>query len=199
MKTEILFQESTLSIPEVVRQLLKLIDPDPERIALKKTPQRFAKTITELTAGYAMDPKTIANGAVYPAKKTHSLIVVNNIAFYSLCEHHLLPFFGKVHIGYIPNKKIIGLSKIPRIVQVFSRRLQLQERLIEEIARSLEEILEPLGIGVIARARHMCLEMRGAKAKNSEMLTSFYSGKMRERPSLRKEFFNLLSLNSQEA
>ncbi len=184
--------EQLTSIPAVVRELLRLIGEDPSRKELKKTPERFSKAIMELTAGYSMDIESIVNDAIYPSKEATGLVLIRDIEFHSLCEHHLLPFHGKIHVGYIPNQKIIGLSKIPRIVQMYSRRLQLQEQLTHQIANALDGLLAPEGIGVLAEARHMCLEMRGAKAKNSNMLTTCYLGKFRDCPTTRAEFLSLI-------
>lgn len=181
------------SIPDVIKELLVLIGEDPARPGIKKTPERFAKAITELTSGYSMDIKAIVNGAIYPAEGNNGLILVRDIHFSSLCEHHLLPFQGKAHVGYIPNQKIIGLSKIPRIVNVFSRRLQLQERLSRQIAEALQEQLNPLGIGIAIEAAHMCLETRGAKAKGSTMRTTYYLGKLQDCPTTRSEFLQLIN------
>ncbi|MBI4369856.1 MAG: GTP cyclohydrolase I, partial [Elusimicrobia bacterium] len=143
------------SIPDVARELLSLIGEDPHRTGIKKTPERFAKAISELTSGYAQDIDAVVNGAVYPAQEHSGMVIVRDISFYSLCEHHLLPFHGRVSVGYMPQEKIIGLSKIPRIVQIFSRRLQLQERLTRQIAAAINDKLQPAGVGVLARARHM--------------------------------------------
>ncbi len=180
------------SIPEVVRELLILIGEDPGRAGIKKTPERFAKAITEITSGYSMDLNAIVNGAIYPSEGEGGLILVRDIHFSSLCEHHLLPFQGNAHVGYIPNQHIVGLSKIPRIVQMFSKRLQLQERLTRQIALSIEEMLGPAGVGVVIEARHMCLEMRGAKAKGSAMMTSYYLGKFKDCPLTRSEFLQMI-------
>ncbi|MBI2069744.1 MAG: GTP cyclohydrolase I FolE [Elusimicrobia bacterium] len=186
-------ETKTRSIPDVVRELISLIGEDPSRLGLKKTPERFAKAISELTSGYNLDTDAIVNGAVYPAEGNSGLILVRDISFHSLCEHHLLPFHGKAYVAYMPDEKIIGLSKIPRIVQVFARRLQLQERLTRQIAQAVETKLNPLGVGVIVKARHMCLEMRGAKAAGSEMVTSVYLGKFKDCSMTRSEFLNLIA------
>ena len=183
------------SIPAVARELLRLIGEDPSRKELKKTPERFSKAIMELTAGYSMDIESIVNGAIYPANAMTGLVLIRDIEFHSLCEHHLLPFHGKMHIGYLPNKKIIGLSKIPRIVQAFSRRLQLQEKLTHQVASCVNDLLEPEGVAVFTQARHMCLEMRGAKAKGSAMITTCYLGKFRDCPATRAEFLSLIKSN----
>ncbi|MBI4062748.1 MAG: GTP cyclohydrolase I FolE [Elusimicrobia bacterium] len=181
------------SIPDVARELLELIGEDPNRRGVKKTPERFARAISELAGGYNQDIDALINGAIYPAEGNTGLVLVKDISFHSLCEHHLLPFSGKVSVAYLPNEKIIGLSKIPRIVQVFSRRLQLQERLTNQIAQTVEAKLNPLGVGVLIKGRHMCLEMRGAKATGSEMITSAYLGKIKDCPTTRAEFLNLIN------
>ena len=183
----------TRSIPDVVRELLTLIGEDHQRLGLKKTPERFARAISELASGYSMDVEAIINGAIYPSEGKTGLILVRDINFYSLCEHHLLPFHGKAYVGYIPDQKIIGLSKIPKIVNVFARRLQLQERLTNQVAQTIAEELSPIGVGVIIKARHMCLEMRGAKASGSKMVTSAYLGKIKDCPVTRSEFLQLIS------
>lgn len=189
--SEIETQRPQLSIPEMVRQLLASIGENPSRLGLKKTPERFAKAFTELTAGYSMDLDTIINGAMYPLQGDAQLVVVRDIPFSSLCEHHLLPFNGVTHVAYIPKNRIIGLSKIPRIVQMYARRLQVQEHMTQQIADALERKLEPEGVGVIVEASHMCMEMRGIRSKGAKMATSVYRGKIRDCQATRSEFLAL--------
>ncbi|MCS7184584.1 MAG: GTP cyclohydrolase I FolE [bacterium] len=174
-----------------IKKIIEKIGDNPKREGLKKTPMRFLKALTQLTWGYSVDIDKLINKAIF--KETYSeMIVVKKIPFYSLCEHHILPFFGDCSIGYIPDGYIIGLSKIPRIVEAFSRRLQLQERLTQEIANIIFEKIKPLGVGVVMRARHLCMEMRGVEKPNSEMVTSEMLGTFRTDPRTRQEFLNII-------
>jgi GTP cyclohydrolase I len=174
----------------LVRQQLELLGENPERNGLLKTPERVAKALAWLTRGYEEDARGVVGDAVF--EETHeSMVMVRDIEMYSLCEHHMLPFFGKVHIAYIPAGKIVGLSKLPRIVEVFARRLQVQERLTEQVAQAIEEILHPCGVGVVVEAVHLCMMMRGVEKQNSKTITSALRGRFRECPMTRDEFLRL--------
>jgi GTP cyclohydrolase IA len=177
-----------------VKLLLEEIGEDPDREGLLKTPHRVAKAYDFLTRGYREDIKKVINGAVFE-EKYDEMVIVKDVDFFSLCEHHLLPFFGKIHIAYIPNGKIVGLSKIPRIVEVFARRLQVQERMTQEIADTLDEYLQPKGVGVVSEARHMCMMMRGVEKQNSVATASAMHGLFKEDARTRSEFLNLISVN----
>lgn len=179
------------SIPELIKQLLIEIGEDPEREGLKKTPERFEKMIRQLTSGYDTSIKNLVNGAIF-SQKVHNMIVLKDIEIYSLCEHHLLPFFGKCHIGYIARDKIIGISKLARIVDMYARRLQLQERLTEEISQSLQKVLNPLGVGVVIEAQHLCMMMRGVEKQNSLMISSAVAGIFKESQKTREEFMSFV-------
>jgi len=175
-----------------IKEILKEIGEDVNREGLKKTPHRVAKTYEFLTQGYNKKIKDVLNGAVFE-EKYDEMVIVKDIDFYSMCEHHLLPFFGKVHIAYIPNGKIIGLSKIPRIVDVFARRIQIQERMTQEIADTIQEYLNPRGVGVVVEAFHMCVAMRGVQKQNSTTTTSAMHGIFKSDPRTRSEFLTLIS------
>jgi GTP cyclohydrolase I len=175
----------------LVAQLLESLGEDPSREGLLRTPQRVASAYEFLTEGYRQDIRKILNGAIF-TEEYSEMVIVKEIDFHSLCEHHLIPFFGKAHIAYIPNGKIIGLSKVPRIVDVFSRRLQVQERLTQQIASTLYEVLDPLGVGVVVEARHMCMMMRGVQKQNSVATTSAMLGIFREDVKTRQEFLSLI-------
>jgi len=181
----------TMSIEDAVREILVEIGENPERQGLKDTPLRIARMYRELTSGYRMSPHDIINGAIFDIKYDE-MVVVKDIEFYSLCEHHLLPFFGTCHVAYIPNGKIIGLSKIPRIVELFSRRLQVQEKLTVEIADFLNRILNPDGVAVVMEAYHLCMAMRGIKKAKASMLTSAMHGVFKEDERTRIEFLSLI-------
>jgi GTP cyclohydrolase I len=174
-----------------VRQQLALLGEDAERAGLRRTPERVAATMAWLTRGYAMEVADVVGDAVFD-ETNENMILVRDIEFYSLCEHHLLPFFGKAHIAYIPDGKILGLSKLPRIVEVFSRRLQVQERLTEQIAQGVEEVLRPRGVGVVLEAVHLCMMMRGVEKQNSSTITSALRGQFRDCPMTRNEFLRLV-------
>jgi GTP cyclohydrolase I len=177
-----------------VKLLLEEIGEDPFREGLLKTPHRVAKAYDFLTKGYREDIKKVINGAIFE-EKYDEMVIVKDVDFFSMCEHHLLPFFGKIHIAYIPNGKIVGLSKIPRIVDVFARRLQVQERMTQEIADTLEKYLQPKGVGVVSEARHMCMMMRGVEKQNSVATASAMHGLFKEDARTRSEFLNLISVN----
>lgn len=181
----------TAGMEELVAKMLKAIGEDPGREGLLRTPHRVARAYEFFTSGYKTDIKALLNGAVF-SEKYSEMVIVKDIDFYSLCEHHLLPFFGKAHIAYIPNGKIIGLSKLPRIVDVFSRRLQVQERLTQEIANTLHEVLNPDGVAVVVEARHMCMMMRGVQKQNSLATTSAMHGVFRDDVKTRQEFLSLI-------
>jgi len=176
----------------LVRRQLELLGEDPEREGLLKTPERVAKSMQWLTRGYALDVEDVVGDAVFEEAHTN-MVLVRDIEFYSMCEHHLLPFFGKMHVAYLPKDKVIGLSKIPRIVDMFARRLQVQERLTHDVARTLREVLEPRGVGVICEARHFCMMMRGVEKQHSGTVTSAMLGAFRDRKETRDEFLSLVS------
>src|SRR5690242_7145788 len=176
--------------PAIVRRMLELLGEDPAREGLAKTPERVAKSLRWLTQGYRLKVEDIVNGAVFE-ERHESMVLVRDIELYSLCEHHMLPFFGKVHVAYLPDGKIIGLSKIPRIVDMFARRLQVQERLCDNIADALMRVLEPLGVGVVIEAHHLCMQMRGVEKQNSEAVTSALRGTFRNDAKTRDEFLRL--------
>lgn len=176
---------------DVTRRLLVAIGEDPEREGLVETPRRVASALSQLTEGYWASPREVVGNALFE-HTGDDLVLVRDIPFYSLCEHHLLPFFGRCHVAYVPHGQVIGLSKLPRLVDVFARRLQLQERLTRQIASAVEEVLQPLGVAVTMQARHLCLEMRGVERPNASTVTSCYLGMLREDATLRREFGDLV-------
>jgi GTP cyclohydrolase IA len=176
--------------PLIQRVIDHLVD-DPNRDGLANTPERVEKALRFLTSGYRTDVHQVVNGALF-AVKYDEMVIVKDIEFFSLCEHHMLPFFGKVHVAYIPKGQVIGLSKIPRIVDVFARRLQIQERLTQEIAQSIQNIIDPIGVGVICEARHFCMMMRGVEKQHSGAVTSAMLGAFRTRKTTRDEFLALV-------
>ena len=179
-------------MPAAVRNLLVAIGEDPERDGLKKTPQRVDASLRALTRGYKMSVKEVIGDAMF--EETHqSMILVRDIELYSLCEHHMLPFFGRAHVAYIPNGKIVGLSKLPRIVEVFARRLQVQERLTDQVADAIMDVLHPQGVGVVIDCVHLCMAMRGVEKQNSRTVTSALRGAFRDDPRTRDEFLRLVS------
>ncbi len=182
---------SDLKLEKAVCELLTALGQDPDREGLKRTPSRVAKSLRFLTQGYDQDPKEIINGAKF-TEKYSEMIVVKDIALYSLCEHHLLPFWGHAHVAYIPNDKIVGLSKIPRLVEVFARRLQVQERMTTQIAETLQDALNPLGVAVVIEAEHLCMQMRGVQKRGSAAVTSAMLGAFRNSVATRQEFMHLI-------
>lgn len=176
---------------ELIRSLLTELGEDPQREGLSRTPARAAKAWADLTKGYQMEPESVLNGALFEVCYDE-MVIVKDIEMFSLCEHHLLPFFGKVHIAYIPNKKVIGLSKMARLVEVYARRLQIQERMTTEIARTIQKTIEPAGVGVIVEARHLCMMMRGVEKQHSSAVTSTMLGVFREKIQTREEFLALV-------
>lgn len=181
----------TESIADLIRRMLVLLGEDPNREGLRKTPERFEKALRFLTSGYRQDADTILNGATFSVCYDE-MVVVKDIELYSLCEHHLLPFFGKCHVAYIPSKKVIGLSKVARLVNMYARRMQIQERLTNQIARAIEQKLSPHGVGVIIEARHLCMVMRGVEKQQSSAVTSAMLGAFRENKQTRDEFLALV-------
>ena len=184
--------EINKKIEKIKKDLLKELGEDPSREGLLKTPSRVAKSWSFLTSGYKKDLKKLVNNAIFH-EDCDNMIVIKDIEFYSLCEHHLLPFFGKAHVGYIPDGRIIGLSKIPRIIDMFSRRLQVQERLTHQIADAIHLVLKPIGVAIVMEGRHMCMQMRGVEKQNSLATTSTMLGKFRESVRTRNEFMSLIN------
>ncbi len=178
-------------LEDAVRSILEHVGEDPRREGLRLTPRRVAKAWEFLTKGYHEDVKKVLNDAVF-SEKYNEMVIVKDIDFFSLCEHHMLPFYGKAHIAYIPNGKIVGLSKLPRLVEVFSRRLQVQERMTQQIAETIFEMLEPDGVAVVIEARHLCMMMRGVEKQKSVATTSAMLGSFREDERTRNEFLNLI-------
>src|SRR5688572_17495587 len=181
-------------VPEfesLVRRQLQLIGEDPEREGLRNTPKRVSKSLRWLTQGYRTCVEDVVGTGIFKSEGHRNMIMVRDIEVYSLCEHHMLPFFGKAHVAYIPSDRIVGLSKIPRIVDVFARRLQVQERLTEEIASALDEVLKPTGVGVVIEAFHLCMMMRGVEKQNSKTITSAVRGAFKDDAKTREEFLYL--------
>jgi GTP cyclohydrolase I len=183
--------EKSESIADLVRRMLHMIGEDPDRDGLRHTPERFEKALRFLTSGYLQDPEKLLNGAMFSVCYDQ-MVLVKDIEIYSLCEHHMLPFFGKCHVAYIPDKKVVGLSKIPRLVNMFARRLQIQERLTNQIATAIQQKISPLGVGVVVEARHLCMVMRGVEKQNSQTVTSAMLGSFRENVQTREEFLSLI-------
>ncbi len=177
-------------LAELVRKQLELIGEDPDREGLLKTPARVAASLQWLTRGYERDARSVIGDALFEESHTN-MVMVRDIELYSMCEHHMLPFYGRAHVAYIPNGRIVGLSKLPRVVDVFAQRLQVQERLTEQIAQALTEVLEPLGVGVVIEAYHLCMMMRGVQKQNSKTITSALRGVFRDDPKTRDEFLRL--------
>ena len=179
-------------IAELVDSLLVELGENPRRPGLRATPDRVARALRELTDGYGVKPEEVIADAVFDEQSYDEMVLVRDIPFYSLCEHHMLPFFGQVHVGYLPKGKVIGLSKIPRLVEVFSRRLQIQEQLTRQVAEALNTSLVPRGVGVVVEARHLCMEMRGVETPGGRMVTSCMLGTFRRDPRTRAEFLDLV-------
>jgi GTP cyclohydrolase I len=195
VKTEVTIltaKKEESAIAPLVREMLAQLVEDPAREGLVRTPERVDKALRFLTSGYRTDVNKIVNGALF-AVKYDEMVIVRDIEFFSLCEHHLLPFFGKVHVAYLPRERVIGLSKIPRIVDVFARRLQIQERMTQEIAQTIQDMINPLGVGVVCEARHFCMMMRGVEKQHSGAMTSAMLGAFRERKATRDEFLSLIT------
>lgn len=184
--------QNVVRLEKLVREQLKLIGENPSREGLLKTPHRVAKSLQFLTKGYYEDVRTILNGAIF-TDDTQEMVIVKDIDYFSMCEHHLLPFYGKIHIAYIPNKKIVGLSKIPRIVDMYARRLQVQERMTRQIANTLYEVLEPEGVAVVCEGKHMCMMMRGVEKQHSLATTSAMLGVFQSNIKTRTEFLTLIT------
>ncbi len=183
--------DSVDPIKPLVESLLKELGEDPGRDGLKRTPERFAESMRYLTRGYSQDPREILNDALFDVTYDE-MVIVKDIELYSLCEHHLLPFFGRAHVAYIPNGKLVGLSKIPRLVDMYARRLQVQERLTSEIASILDEVLQPKGVGVVIESIHLCMMMRGVAQQNSFAITSSLRGEFESDSKTRSEFMELI-------
>jgi GTP cyclohydrolase I len=179
------------SIADLVRKMIVQLGEDPDREGLLRTPERFEKALRYLTSGYGQDPEKLLNGAMFSVSYDE-MVVVKDIEVYSLCEHHMLPFFGRCHVAYLPNKKVVGLSKIARLVNMYARRLQIQERLTSQIAEAINDKLSPQGVGVIIEARHLCMVMRGVEKQNSMAVSSAMLGAFRESKQTRDEFLSLV-------
>ncbi len=183
------------NVAALVRRMITLIGEDPNREGLRKTPERFEKALKYLTSGYHQNVDHVLNGATFSVAYDE-MVVVKDIEFFSLCEHHLLPFFGKCHVAYLPNKRVIGLSKVARLVNMFARRLQIQERLTSQIAQAIEEKISPEGVGVIIEARHLCMQMRGVEKQHGQAVTSAMLGSFRHNKQTRDEFLSLVRTHS---
>jgi GTP cyclohydrolase IA len=194
--TEIILHETNTdpqreTIADLMRKVIGLIGEDPNREGLRKTPERFEKALKFLTSGYHQNLESVLNGATFSVHYDE-MVVVKDIEFFSLCEHHLLPFFGKAHVAYLPSKRVLGLSKIARLVNMFARRLQIQERMTYQIAQSIEEKISPEGVGVIIEARHLCMQMRGVEKQHGQAVTSAMLGSFRHNKQTRDEFLSLV-------
>jgi GTP cyclohydrolase I len=192
---EIAMAVNAEKIAGLIHQLLLELGEDPQREGLLKSPERVAKALEFLTSGYRIDPEKLINGAIF-AQKTNSMVIVKNIEVYSLCEHHMLPFFGRCHIGYIPSGRVFGVSKLARLVDMYARRLQLQERLTEQISQVVMDSIDAQGVGVMIEARHLCMMMRGVEKQNSMMITSSVVGTFRDSAATREEFLALIGNRS---
>ncbi len=190
----ILHEEKELDARRIachVREIIKLVGEDPNREGLRKTPERYEKALKFLTSGYHQNAENILNGATFSVSYDE-MVVVKDIEFFSLCEHHLLPFFGKCHVAYLPNKRVIGLSKVARLVNMFARRLQIQERLTSQVAAAIQDKISPEGVGVIIEARHLCMQMRGVEKQHGQAVTSAMLGGFRHNKQTRDEFLSLV-------
>jgi len=197
-EVKIMRPRAEVSIAPHIREILKILGENPNRDGLRETPERVDKALRFLTSGYDADPRKIVNGALFEVKYDE-MVVVRDIEFFSMCEHHMLPFYGKMHVAYLPHSKVIGLSKIPRLVDAFARRLQIQERLTQEVAQTIQEIIEPAGVGVICEARHFCMMMRGVEKQHSGAMTSAMLGAFRDCKETRDEFLALVNHKSNGA
>jgi GTP cyclohydrolase I len=184
--------DNTKEFEQTIAKMLELLGEDPNREGLLKTPSRVAKALQFLTEGYHQDPKEILNQALFTSSNDE-MVVVRDIEFYSMCEHHILPIIGRVHVAYIPDGKVVGLSKIPRIVNVYARRLQIQEQMTEQIADAILETIKPKGVAVVVHARHMCMEMRGVQKINSTTVSSALRGLFKSDQRTRSEFYNIIN------
>src|SRR5690242_20087596 len=182
---------TTASYEDLVREMIVRLGEDPNREGLTSTPERVHRAYEYLTKGYKEDPEALLKGALFTVNYDE-MVIVKDIEMFSLCEHHMLPFFGKVHVAYIPNGKVIGLSKIPRLIEIFSRRLQIQERLTTQIAETIQKAIEPQGVGVVVEARHLCMMMRGVEKQHSAAVTSSMLGCFRDEQETRSEFLSLI-------
>ncbi|MGH9514660.1 MAG: GTP cyclohydrolase I FolE [Terriglobales bacterium] len=182
---------TSASFEELVREMLVRLGEDPQREGLLRTPERVQKAFEFLTRGYDEDPEALLKNALFTVNYDE-MVIVKDVEMFSLCEHHMLPFFGKVHVAYIPNGKVIGLSKIPRLIELFSRRLQIQERLTTQIAETIQKVIQPQGVGVVIEARHLCMMMRGVEKQHSAAVTSSMLGCFREEQETRTEFLSLI-------
>ena len=191
-RADVYHQETTAELAALTKRQLELVGEDPDREGLVKTPERVAKAWQFLTHGYGLDPDEVLRSALF-AEDYSEMVLVRDVEVYSLCEHHALPFFGKAHVAYIPNGRIVGLSKIPRVVDVFARRLQVQERLTLEIRDAVDRVLQPEGVAVVIEAQHLCMMMRGAEKQNSMTTTSAMSGVFLDQPDTRAEFMRLVT------
>jgi GTP cyclohydrolase I len=197
--TEILLHDAKVEAPketiaELMRKVIVLLGEDPSREGLRKTPERFEKALKYLTSGYQQNMESLLNGATFSVHYDE-MVVVKDIEFFSLCEHHLLPFFGKAHVAYLPNKRVLGLSKIARLVNMYGRRLQIQERMTSQIAEAIQEKISPEGVGVIIEARHLCMQMRGVEKQHGQAVTSAMLGSFRHNKQTRDEFLSLVRSN----
>ncbi len=184
-------ESSNEEFRDLVRRQLELLGEDPDREGLRRTPHRVAASLAWLTRGYEMDVQQVVGNALFDSEGASNMVMVRDVELYSLCEHHMLPFYGKAHIAYIPAGKIVGLSKLPRLVEVFARRLQVQERLTEQIATAIDEVLKPQGVGVVIEAYHLCMMMRGVEKQNSKTITSAVRGLFRSDQRTREDFLTL--------
>jgi len=197
--TEILLHDAKVEAPketiaELMRKVIVLLGEDPNREGLRKTPERFEKALKYLTSWYQQNMESLLNGATFSVHYDE-MVVVKDIEFFSLCEHHLLPFFGKAHVAYLPNKRVLGLSKIARLVNMYGRRLQIQERMTSQIAEAIQEKISPEGVGVIIEARHLCMQMRGVEKQHGQAVTSAMLGSFRHNKQTRDEFLSLVRSN----
>jgi len=186
--------QASKPIAPMISEILTSLGEDTSRDGLLRTPERVEKALRFLTAGYSMDIRKLVNGAIFDVKYDE-MVIVKDIEFFSMCEHHMLPFYGKMHVAYLAKNKVIGLSKLPRIVDAFARRLQIQERLTQQIAQSLQDMLDPLGVGVVAEAQHLCMMMRGVEKQHSSTVTSAMLGTFRSNKRTRDEFLSLIRGN----